>query len=224
MTLNMTEQRSQQLSLFIPRVHNSMDEIAIERIFEQLNLGTIKRVDLVIPGMKHDPHKEIEEDIERPDPLPLFNICFIHYSEWNMENPMAVDFYRMIFESGKEVRVRYGDRGHFFRVFKNKNPKPDEQYELEQAFIKQQKLIQQLRLENQLLRDKLNGESVSEWDFTPVLDQYLMPPQNDVPLNADATEMSECAKATPPQKERPLPCWAHGPGAPMWQSYAYHRS
>jgi len=137
---------NQNLSLFIPRVHNSMTEHDIQTIFDRLNFGTIKRIDLIIPGMKHDPHQELEEDITTPpEPLPLFNIAFIHYSTWNTFNAQANMFYRQVFDNNEEVRIQYDAQGHFFKVYKNKCPKPDEQYELEQAFIKQQKIIQQLK-------------------------------------------------------------------------------
>lgn len=136
----------QNLSLFIPRVHNSFTEEDVANIFNRLKMGTIRRVDLVVPGMKHDPHQEIEEDITSPpEPLPIFNIAFIHYSSWNMECEKAVQFYKQVFEQGEEVRIQYDQEGHFFKVFKNKNPKPDEQYELEQAFVKQQQVIQKLK-------------------------------------------------------------------------------
>lgn len=137
--------KMQDQSLFIPRVHNSLKEKDIERIFNRLKFGEIKRIDIIVPGMKHDPHQEIEESITcPPDPLPLFNICFIHYSSWNMESETVQRFYKQVFENDEEVRIQYDAAGHFFKVFKNKNPKPDEQYELEQAFMKQQKIIQKL--------------------------------------------------------------------------------
>jgi hypothetical protein len=134
------------LSLFIPRVHRSIKEDKIKEIFNRLNFGVIKRVDIVIPGMKHDPHQELEEDITTPpEPLPLFNLCFIHYSSWNEDNESAMNFYNDVFVKEEEARIRYDMEGHFFKVYKNKNPKSDEQYELEQAFMKQQKIIQQLK-------------------------------------------------------------------------------
>lgn len=153
------------MSLYIPRVHSSLAKDDILQIFERLELGEIKRVDLIIPGMKHDPHKEIEEDITAPpDPLPLFNLCFIHYVSWNHDNETSRRFYDDVFVQDKEVRVKYDSDGHYFKVFKNKNPKPDEQYELEQAFKKQQVLIRSLKARCELLEtiiksaaDVLNG-------------------------------------------------------------------
>lgn len=145
-TTQQTDAIPLNLSLFIPRVHNSLKEDDVRTIFDRLDFGVIKRIDIIIPGMKHDPHQEIEEDITTPpDPLPLFNICFIHYSSWNENNENAMKFYNDVFVKEEEARIRYDMDGHFFKVFKNKNPKPDEQYELEQAFKKQQHLIQQLK-------------------------------------------------------------------------------
>jgi hypothetical protein len=145
-TTQTPETQYTNVSLFIPRVHNSLQENDIREIFSKLDFGVIKRVDIIIPGMKHDPHQEIEEDITTlPDPLPLFNICFIHYSVWNSTNPTAMRFYEDVFVKDQEARIKYDTRGHFFKVFKNKNPKPDEQYELEQAFKKQQEVIQELK-------------------------------------------------------------------------------
>lgn len=140
------QERYTNLSLFIPRVHNSLRESDIRDIFNRLSFGEIKRVDVIIPGMAHDPHKEIEEDITTPpDPMPLFNMCFIHYSHWNNENATAQRFFEDVFVKDQEARIRYDTHGHFFKVFKNKHPKPDEQYELEQAFKKQQQIIQELK-------------------------------------------------------------------------------
>lgn len=166
--INPTMASPMPLSLYIPRVHASLDEKNVRQIFERLALGELKRVDLIIPGMKHDPHQEIEEDITAlPDPLPLFNLCFIHYSSWNHGNETARRFYEDVFVQEKEARVQYDNAGHFFKIFKNKNPKPDEQYELEQAFKKQQALIQLLKKKCELydVIIQANGEALLNQEY-----------------------------------------------------------
>jgi hypothetical protein len=157
-------QQKPSLSLFIPRVHNSMKEDDIKNLFDKLNLGVIKRVDIVIPGMKHDPYKEIEECVMAlPDPLPLFNIAFVHYSSWNTECEQAMRFYKQCFDEEQEVRIVIDADGHFFKVYKNKNPKSDEQYELECAFEKQREIIKNLKAtieEQQQIIEDLRGNNM----------------------------------------------------------------
>jgi len=145
----------QHLSLFIPRVHYSQKKDDVRTVFESLDLGVIKRIDIVVPGMKHDPHMELEETIETlPDPLPLFNMAFVHYTSWNTDNENAMRLYKQVIENDEEVRIVYDDQQHYYKVYKNKTPKSDEQYELEQAFMEQQRIIKALRAELEVYKAK----------------------------------------------------------------------
>lgn len=152
---------SPALSLYIPRVFHELKDKDIIQIFTRLNIGIVKRVDVIIPGMKHDPHQELEEDITQPpEPLPLFNIVFVHFSSWNMDNDVAKQFYTQVFENDEEVRIRYDDNGHFLKVYRNKNPKSDEHYELEQAFKKQQDIIKRMKEKMSFFEDMLDVDVV----------------------------------------------------------------
>ena len=85
-------------SLCIPRVFSNIDEKRIRRIFGELNMGDIERVDI------------ISKTTEKGD---KFNRVFIHFKNWfrNVNADMARE--RLL--NGKEIKIIY-DEPWFWKV------------------------------------------------------------------------------------------------------------
>jgi hypothetical protein len=79
-------------SLCIPRVFNNIDEKRIRRIFVELNLGEIQRIDLV---------SKTTEKGER------FNRVFIHFKHWFSNENADISRDRLL--NGKEIKIIYDD-------------------------------------------------------------------------------------------------------------------
>ena len=85
-------------SLCIPRVFSNIDEKRIRRIFDELNMGDIERVDIVnVQGEKGE----------------KFNRVFIHFKRW-LKNTTA-DMARDKLLNGKEIKIIY-DEPWFWKV------------------------------------------------------------------------------------------------------------
>ena len=94
--------------LAIPGVFANIKEERIRRIFEDLNIGDVERVDIVAPKIP-DGGKENK-----------FNRVFIHIN-WN-DNPNAVDV-RERLAQGKEIKIIY-DEPWFWKVSAYRPPAP----------------------------------------------------------------------------------------------------
>ena len=79
-------------SLCIPRVFPNIDEKRIRRIFNELNLGVIQRVDIV--------NKTTEKGEK-------FNRVFIHFQEWFTNSNATTAKERLL--NGKEIKIVYDD-------------------------------------------------------------------------------------------------------------------
>lgn len=79
-------------SLCIPRVYSNIDEARIRRVFAELDMGDIDRIDVV--GKSN----------EKGD---KFNRVFVHFKRWNMSENANIARERLI--NGKEVKILYDD-------------------------------------------------------------------------------------------------------------------
>jgi len=86
-------------SLCIPRVFGNISEDRIRTTIKKLNIGTIKRVDMVL--RKNDKG----EDYKR---------VFIHFEKWFTDIPDAVEARKRLIE-GKEIKIVY-DNPWFWKV------------------------------------------------------------------------------------------------------------
>jgi len=80
--------------LCIPRVYPNISESRIRRIFDDLNMGTLDRIDIV---SKHS-HSEKGEK---------FNRVFIHFRQWNDTENANTARERLL--NGKEIKIIYDD-------------------------------------------------------------------------------------------------------------------
>ncbi len=78
--------------LCIPRMYLNISEIQIRKIFNDLNMGILERIDIV---------KKRNEKGE------YFNRAFIHFKQWN-ETKNAI-FARERLLNGKEIKIIYDD-------------------------------------------------------------------------------------------------------------------
>jgi hypothetical protein len=79
-------------SLCIPRVFSNIDEKRIRRIFDELNMGEIERIDVV---------SKTTEKGEK------FNRVFVHFKRWLANNNADTARERLI--NGKEIKIIYDD-------------------------------------------------------------------------------------------------------------------
>lgn len=87
-------------TLCIPRVNMIFKENNIRKIFEELNIGKIERIDIV------------QKNKEK------FNSVFIHLKWNNLDNTQNA---RKLIESGKEIKVLYDDFW-FWKIYAYKSP------------------------------------------------------------------------------------------------------
>lgn len=87
-------------TLCIPRVNMIFKENNIRKIFEELNIGKIERIDIV------------QKNKEK------FNRVFIHLKWNNLDNTQNA---RKLIESGKEIKVLYDDFW-FWKIYAYKSP------------------------------------------------------------------------------------------------------
>lgn len=96
-------------SLCIPRVFPNIDEKRVRRIFNDLNIGDIKRIDIVT--------KNTEKGEK-------FNRIFIHFNKWFSNENADMSRERLL--NGKEIKIIYDDPW-FWKVSAYREPtKPKE--------------------------------------------------------------------------------------------------
>jgi hypothetical protein len=86
--------------LCIPRVDRNIEETHIRKIFNELNMGTLERIDIVIK--KNDNKKDNK-----------FNRVFIHFQEWNDSENAQIARQRLL--EGKEIKIIY-DEPWFWKI------------------------------------------------------------------------------------------------------------
>jgi len=91
-------------SLFIPRVFPNIDEKRIRRIFQELNLGDIGRIDFV--GQTSSTGEK-------------FNRVFVHFQRWNAGKEANATRERVM--NGNEIKIIYDDPW-FWKVSAYRNP------------------------------------------------------------------------------------------------------
>ena len=79
--------------LCIPRVYSNISESRIRRIFDDLNMGVLERVDIV-PKFTNKYNEK-------------FNRVFIHYRMWNDSENARIARERLL--NGKEIKIIYDD-------------------------------------------------------------------------------------------------------------------
>jgi hypothetical protein len=79
-------------SLCIPRVYSNIDEARIRRVFDELDMGDIQRVDVI--GKTNDKGDK-------------FNRVFVHFKQWNASENANIARERLI--NGKEIKILYDD-------------------------------------------------------------------------------------------------------------------
>jgi hypothetical protein len=106
--------------LCIPGVFANIKEERIRRIFGDLNLGDVARVDIVVP----------KKPVGAEEKENKFNRVFVHIN-WN-NTPSAVACRKKLLE-GKEVKIIY-DEPWFWKVSAYKPPAPKPRFEKPRPF------------------------------------------------------------------------------------------
>lgn len=89
--IDLKELPSNMPVLCIPRVYQNISESHIRRIFDDLNMGILERIDIVSKNRKRE----------------KFNRVFVHFREWN--NSDNANTARNILLKGKEIKIIYDD-------------------------------------------------------------------------------------------------------------------
>jgi len=83
--------------LCIPRVHRNIDEPRIRKIFNELNMGILERIDIVTKKFDRKDNNFNNN----------FNRVFVHFREWYKTENAIVARERLL--EGKEIKVIYDD-------------------------------------------------------------------------------------------------------------------
>ena len=117
--------------LCIPRVYANIKEARIRKIFDELDMGTIQRIDII-----SKPHDKGEK----------FNRVFVHYSEWNDSENAQIARERLL--NGMEIKIIYDDPW-FWKISAYREttrrpytPKPTESNSINNQYSRQNKEIQ----------------------------------------------------------------------------------
>jgi hypothetical protein len=90
--------------LCIPRVYPNISESRIRRIFDDLNMGTLDRIDIV--------SKQSEKGEK-------FNRVFVHFRQWNDTENAQTARERLL--NGKEIKIIY-DEPWFWKISAYREP------------------------------------------------------------------------------------------------------
>lgn len=100
--------QQQPLSICIPRAHKTITLERVRNTFQRLNLGSIESVDVVSKTSK--------------DGEPFVTI-YVHFSNWNYDNPEAVTFREKIMK-GEQVSIYYDEpKPWFWKCTLNRLPR-----------------------------------------------------------------------------------------------------
>ena len=100
--------QQEPLSICIPRAHKTINWERVRNTFQRLNLGSIESVDVVSKTSK--------------DGEPFVTI-YVHFSNWNYDNPEAVTFREKIMK-GEQVSIYYDEpKPWFWKCTLNRLPR-----------------------------------------------------------------------------------------------------
>ena len=86
--------------LCIPRVYPNISESRIRKIFDDLNMGTLERIDIV---SKYS----VKPGGNPSDKGEKFNRVFVHFRRWNDSENARISRERLL--NGKEIKIIYDD-------------------------------------------------------------------------------------------------------------------
>lgn len=154
---------TQPLSIYIPRVFPNITKARIAAIFQNLDLGVVRQVDLV--GRENANNEP-------------YNMAFIHMRSWS-DSVASQNFQERLLDQSREARIVYDDPWYWI-VLENRNPKSDAQLVVEQRLEILEEAIAHLRMrcdgleiENDIYSERL-GEYMDEDEFynTPLQEPY----------------------------------------------------
>lgn len=99
----------QNISIYIPRVFANITKERMENIFENLDIGKVKNIDLI---------SKITNKGEK------YNSAYIHFDYWYDNTSNQNLQYRLLNQSDKETRIVYDDPWYWI-VLLNKGSKKD---------------------------------------------------------------------------------------------------
>ena len=154
---------TQPLSIYIPRVFPNISKERIAAIFQNLDLGVVRQVDLV---WRENANNE------------PYNMAFIHMRSWS-DSAASENFQEKLIDPTREARIVYDDPWYWI-VLENRNPKSDAQLVVEQRLEVLEEAIAHIRMrcdgleiENDIYSERL-GEYMDEDEFynTPLQEPY----------------------------------------------------
>lgn len=166
-----------KLSVFIPFVFPNITEDRIVKVFNQLQLGAVERVDFV--------------DKLNPDGKS-YKMAFIHMLSWHMNASVASIHEKLT--SGNSARIVYDDPW-FWNMYVNKKPRSVEELNLEKELAITKEVLESERAKITLLESHLgtyqfNFPAVCQqvWDCVP----YRLVPKKGAKLIEGYGHPYEC--------------------------------
>ena len=141
---------NQPLSIYIPRVFPNITKARIAAIFQSLDLGEVRQVDLV-PRTNQAGES--------------YNMAFIHMRSW-CESAASTNFQEKVLDAEREARVVYDDPWYWI-VLENRNPKSDAQLIVEQRLEVLEEAVAHLRM-------RCDGLETENDFYREALGEYLM--------------------------------------------------
>jgi hypothetical protein len=98
--------------LCIPRVYPNINEARIRRIFDDLNMGELERIDIV-------PKTSVKQGANPLEKGEKFNRVFVHFKRWNNSENSNLARERLL--NGKEIKIIY-DELWFWKISAYREP------------------------------------------------------------------------------------------------------
>ena len=168
--------------LCIPGVFSNIKEDRIRRVFQDLNLGEVIRVDIVMP----------KKPIGSDEKENKFNRVFIHL-DWNQTEQSIIARDRLT--QGKDIKIIY-DEPWFWRVsaYKAPTPKPSFQSQSKPRAFQPKKATIQFDFESNI--------NINAFPITGIAPALSIPEPTPIQIKEEKSQKSQTYKPKPKSKSK----------------------
>jgi hypothetical protein len=143
----MTNQLNHELSLYIPHVFLNFTAEYIANVFQNLGLGYVDHVDLVLKQDKYGKN---------------YNAAYVHFAEW-FEGPATQHFQERVVDPNKEARIIH-DEPWYWIVLENKSKKREPGARKQTLDLSEEPAVSMIPIAPGLSQIKLSPEFNDEID------------------------------------------------------------
>ena len=174
-------------SLCIPRVYSNIDEARIRRVFDELDMGDIQRIDVIS---------------KTNDKGDKFNRVFVHFKQWNASENANIARERLI--NGKEIKILYDDPW-FWKVSAYREPvRPSGAKQSHSAHRPQKKAIIQIDSDD-APAPRRNGAGIKPRAPKEAPKEAPVKPKDPPSAQQVAAQSRWINRTPPPVKQEPEP-------------------